>query len=91
MRGGRGAVGRAPPALQDVPAIAVSLDNYLARTEEQYTTAAAYTVALMKASRPAGRIRRAQPGTHGALMWGASPFPGPHLHAIHFLQPCRTM
>lgn len=36
--------------LQDVPAIAVSLDNYLARNEEQYATAATYTVALMKAS-----------------------------------------
>lgn len=34
---------------QDVPAIAVSLDNYLARGEEQYQAAAAHTVALMKA------------------------------------------
>jgi broad specificity polyphosphatase/5'/3'-nucleotidase SurE len=35
--------------MQDVPAIAVSLDNYLARTEEQYDAAAQYTVVLMKA------------------------------------------
>lgn len=35
--------------LQDVPALAVSLDNYAARSEEQYATAAAYTVAMMKA------------------------------------------
>ncbi|KAL4418992.1 hypothetical protein ABPG77_000857 [Micractinium sp. CCAP 211/92] len=45
-----GTVGAArEAACKDVPAIAVSLDNYLARTEEQYATAATYTVALMKA------------------------------------------
>lgn len=37
------------PALQDIPAVAVSLDNYLARTEEQYEAAATHTVALLKA------------------------------------------
>lgn len=34
---------------QDVPALAISLDNYAARSEEQYATAAAFTVAMMKA------------------------------------------
>ncbi|KAL4430827.1 hypothetical protein ABPG75_006083 [Micractinium tetrahymenae] len=45
-----GTVGAArEAACKDVPAIAVSLDNYLARTEEQYAAAATYCVALMKA------------------------------------------
>jgi hypothetical protein len=39
----------APVPVQDVPSIAVSLDNYLARTEDQYAAAATYTVALCKA------------------------------------------
>lgn len=38
-----------PGCLQDVPALAVSLDNYAARSEEQYAVAAAFTVAMMKA------------------------------------------
>lgn len=45
-----GTVGAArEAACKDVPSIAVSLDNYLARTEEQYEAAAAYSLALMKA------------------------------------------
>lgn len=35
--------------LQDIPAVAVSLDNHLARTEEQYEAAATHTLALLKA------------------------------------------
>jgi hypothetical protein len=38
-----------PVPAQDVPSIAVSLDNYLARTQEQYEAAATYTLALIKA------------------------------------------
>ncbi|KAL4859516.1 5'-nucleotidase SurE 1 [Chlorella vulgaris] len=45
-----GTVGAArEAACKDVPSIAVSLDNYLARTEDQYAAAATYTVALCKA------------------------------------------
>lgn len=45
-----GTVGAArEAACKDVPSIAVSLDNHLARTPEQYGAAAAYTLALMKA------------------------------------------
>ncbi|PRW58362.1 5 -nucleotidase [Chlorella sorokiniana] len=45
-----GTVGAArEAACKDVPALAVSLDNYAARSEEQYAAAAAYTVAIMKA------------------------------------------
>eukprot|EP00887_Chlorella_sp_A99_P005367 scaffold1.g5367.t1 len=45
-----GTVGTArEAACKDVPAIALSLDSYQARTEEQYEVAASYCVALIKA------------------------------------------
>jgi 5'-nucleotidase len=46
-----GTVGAArEAACKDVPALAFSLDNYKARTEEQYTAAARYAVCIIKAT-----------------------------------------
>ena len=71
--------------MQDVPAIAVSLDNYLARTEEQYDAAAQYTVALMKAvlgmlpplpRQPSSSIASSSSGAAAPLPFSAARFAG---------------
>lgn len=69
-------------APQDVPALAVSLDNYAARSEEQYATAATYTVAVMKAV----LVRRGE-------CWWLSRWMGSLrlTQAMRNGVPCRTM
>lgn len=61
-------------ALQDLPALAFSLDNYGARSEEQYATAARYCVALIKVSngRGFGGLIAGGDAQRGLVRWAAS-------------------